>query len=662
MDFIKKTELFFIQLQYCLTIEPEPILEGDKGHYSLMLKPDTFLKLINDFQIEYPFIPENKIIELKGLINKENIKTVDALKIIENYKKQYWGLDTVIMFEPVTNKIKRTLKSIDSNISEKEINIELANYQKHLQAKREKIYFDLINEIKGLPNQHTVSKFEKKTNKTISSINLESNNKFMNPELDQIALRYAGKLFPDFLYIIEDNHDYNFVKSDKSIFDDKLIYEYITNDYRLRNLNIDQTEYIFKTVEIKYSKFLKKEWFEFNSLTRKFYKQENKSKLPEELHFLIDNNFIEHVRNNIESNKLKIIENYKKIKEYIFITRQKELNSSYILLQSMFNQLPIIKEYSNEEVNEYIQKWVDLSVSLVEWQQHKNINLDEEIEHLKLEDKAIQEIMQHKFNLFNELKNKIVKNRFLDPFETIFPESDKIITARRDFDLIESLIDGKIDEIKEIRLKQTLHINNWKETALHFDYIYRHKYKNEFNYDIHHEDSFLDAHIIISYKKYLFYFLSSIDNNKQNFELKPKNIENDKINIIPDNKISNTNIKHKSFKYTNNDSTRLPDLMNALIKANFIDKETEIKQFRKIFSGNEIDKQIIWIGNISELSYFIKSIHNIHKKIDNTKQKIWEITYQCFIQSDGTSFDKSKFRGQKAPVKKTIIDKIVKIL
>jgi hypothetical protein len=34
-------------------------------------------------------------------------------------------------------------------------------------------------------------------------------------------------------------------------------------------------------------------------------------------------------------------------------------------------------------VNEYIQKWVDLSVTLDEWQQHKSINLDEEIEHFE---------------------------------------------------------------------------------------------------------------------------------------------------------------------------------------------------------------------------------------------------------------------------------------
>lgn len=161
MDFIKKTELFFIQLQYCLTIEPEPILQVEKGIYSLMLKPDIFFKLTNDFQIEYPFIPENKIIELKGLMNKDGINKNDALKVIENYKKQYWVLDTVTIFEPVTDKLKRTLKSIDSNISEKEINIELNNFQKYLQVKRESIYIDLVNEIQSLSPPPAESKTDK---------------------------------------------------------------------------------------------------------------------------------------------------------------------------------------------------------------------------------------------------------------------------------------------------------------------------------------------------------------------------------------------------------------------------------------------------------------------------------------------------------------------
>jgi hypothetical protein len=158
MEFFKKIEIFFIQLQYCLTILPEPVFFGEKNVYSLMIKPEIFHKLINDYNIDYPFFPENKIIELKGLMIKENIGSKDALKIIENYKKQYWFLDTITMFEPVTDILKKAVKKDKINVSEKEINIELINFQKYLQIEREKIYNDLINEIKGLQVQQPETK------------------------------------------------------------------------------------------------------------------------------------------------------------------------------------------------------------------------------------------------------------------------------------------------------------------------------------------------------------------------------------------------------------------------------------------------------------------------------------------------------------------------
>lgn len=229
MEFIKKTELFFIQLQYCLAIEPEPILEGEKGLYTLMLKPDIFFKLINDFNIDYPFIPENKIIELKSLMSKENINTKDALKIIENYKKQYWFLDTVTMFEPVTDKLKRTLKSIDINISEKEINIELMNYQKHLQTKRESIYSDLINEIQSLPPQPIVKqKPEQETPKTFDELFYNADLvtpcidllKELDPPLIDTDCNYIGKLKGVFCVWIEELQRQGIVKhySDRKIF------------------------------------------------------------------------------------------------------------------------------------------------------------------------------------------------------------------------------------------------------------------------------------------------------------------------------------------------------------------------------------------------------------------------------------------------------------
>jgi hypothetical protein len=78
---------------------------------------------------------------------EENINTKDALTIIKNYRKQYWILDTFVMFTSVIDKLKRLFKSIDSEISEQEINLEVINYQVHLQTKREKIYSDLINEL-----------------------------------------------------------------------------------------------------------------------------------------------------------------------------------------------------------------------------------------------------------------------------------------------------------------------------------------------------------------------------------------------------------------------------------------------------------------------------------------------------------------------------------
>lgn len=203
MEFIKKTELFFIQLQYCITIDSEPILIGKKGMYTLMLKPDIFFKLINDFNIDYPFIPENKIIELKSLMSKENINTKDALKIIENYKKQYWFLDTVVMLEPVTDKLKRTLKSNDSSISEKETNIELYNYQKHLQAKRENIYINLINEIQGLPPQQKKTNFNfselMKTNEYIPLYGLLYNFEYLTAiDGKRITVNEMFDNYPDF--------------------------------------------------------------------------------------------------------------------------------------------------------------------------------------------------------------------------------------------------------------------------------------------------------------------------------------------------------------------------------------------------------------------------------------------------------------------------------
>ena len=78
--------------------------------------------------------------------------------------------------------------------------------------------------------------------------------------------------------------------------------------------------------------------------------------------------------------------------------------------------------------------------------------------------------------------------------------------------------------------------------------------------------------------------------------------------------------------------------------------------------GKENEQKIIWTGNISELAHFIKTLHNTAKKVEDTKQKQWEITINCFDMADGTELTKDKLRTQKTPARAAIIEKAVNIL
>jgi len=105
-------------------------------------------------------------------------------------------------------------------------------------------------------------------------------------------------------------------------------------------------------------------------------------------------------------------------------------------------------------------------------------------------------------------------------------------------------------------------------------------------------------------------------------------------------------------------------LMEALKRSALIDKDTTLPNFRKVFSAKDIEQKIIWTGNISELVHFIKTLHNTAKKVEDTKQKQWEITINCFQMADGTELTRDKLRRQKNDdvAKAAIIEKAVNIL
>jgi hypothetical protein len=117
-----------------------------------------------------------------------------------------------------------------------------------------------------------------------------------------------------------------------------------------------------------------------------------------------------------------------------------------------------------------------------------------------------------------------------------------------------------------------------------------------------------------------------------------------------------------TYPHYNTNKVAINDLLKHFIKCNYIAQDTDMVDFRKVFNNTPIEKKIIWTGNISELSYFIKQLHNIKKKVEDLKQKQWEATINCFVLSDGLPLDRNKLRSQKAPASTKDIETAVELL
>ena len=131
-----------------------------------------------------------------------------------------------------------------------------------------------------------------------------------------------------------------------------------------------------------------------------------------------------------------------------------------------------------------------------------------------------------------------------------------------------------------------------------------------------------------------------------------------------DSKPTKNSKEIKSFKLNNyiGNNSKLVDLRSSLIEKKLISKNTSLKDFKNVFKCEEIEKPIIWTGNISELTYFIKQLHNNLKYVSNVKQEIWVVTINCFIQENNKQYNREKLRTQKIPATSKKIDKALNTL
>lgn len=112
-------------------------------------------------------------------------------------------------------------------------------------------------------------------------------------------------------------------------------------------------------------------------------------------------------------------------------------------------------------------------------------------------------------------------------------------------------------------------------------------------------------------------------------------------------------IKSQTYTFKYKHLIKKPDsitnLLNSLKLYNLVDKKTTIYDLKKIFSNDANFKPVTWTGNVSDLYYFIALIHNVNKSIENISPYHWQITCNCFVKPDGSSFDPANLKSQKKP-------------
>ncbi len=160
--------------------------------------------------------------------------------------------------------------------------------------------------------------------------------------------------------------------------------------------------------------------------------------------------------------------------------------------------------------NEYIENWIDTSITLKDWLQHENINHWELIDECELDEDKIHEIEQHQHRLFHECLNNIV-NHNLQRLNDLQSENQKT-TAKEHLRIINSFLEST--EVKPLILGLLRHIISISETDYlpvlqNYQLVISQRY-NDFRTDfaINQKDKFkishyLTAYILHRYKKEL---------------------------------------------------------------------------------------------------------------------------------------------------------------
>ena len=94
---------------------------------------------------------------------------------------------------------------------------------------------------------------------------------------------------------------------------------------------------------------------------------------------------------------------------------------------------------------------------------------------------------------------------------------------------------------------------------------------------------------------------------------------------------------------------KLEDAWNSLRNSGMIAEDTRLVDFKRIFSGDPVEKPVRWKGCKEDLKYFVMQIHLENNLIRYLGKAIWKVSCKCFVKADGKPFDRHGFSTLRNP-------------
>jgi len=402
-----------------------------------------------------------------------------------------------------------------------------------------------------------------------------------------------------------------------------------------KSLYIDLLEIIEKNVTVK--KFPSKnykEYFDQINLEEygNFYFYTPKISIPR--NFTVPNDDIKQVDNKAKALEIQFkiiytIEEY--INDILLFNIKKWFDRTEI--DYSYKQSDEDKEYFISLRKEYINSWLNCTVSPNGWKTYSKEDLWEELDELELSEDVKRKIEKHQEALFFGELSYTISEAILN--FNCNDESEKKIVLERDLMLLSNFIKGDVSEVLIKRINNIINFDNPSEVLVAYDEIT--KSNVFFPYDCY---IYSPGKWNVYSPKFIAYFIYGY--------MKRLEIELIKLSTKPVPIIKESKNKDFYFKIIGGASkkNKAEELFEKLEKVKYIDIECK-NDFVKAFTGRTPTNKINWIGDFGNLKSLINySIsENLIEKV-NAKwlytSKLFSLNNDDFNHKDINSTKKTK--------------------